>query len=183
MIIQSLPVAFLLGDSTPMDLFIKGKEIMWPMTLVSFVMITVVVERIIFISTPHRGSGMADWSLTTWFTKFIHLPSKLTSAAVDLIPTLLTNPEHYTSISRLSPSNPLYKALEKLPIQAPHHSIIGDRGRGDTPNSSDGVVPYWSSHLDSAESEVIVPDDHGSFDDPAAIAEIKRILEKNHARR
>ncbi|MCX6968887.1 MAG: alpha/beta hydrolase [Verrucomicrobia bacterium] len=141
------------------------------------------VERIIFISTPHRGSGMADWSLTTWFTKFIHLPSKLTSAAVDLIPTLLTNPEHYTSISRLSPTNPLYKALEKIPIRAPHHSIIGDRGRGDTPNSSDGVVPYWSSHLDSAESEVIVPDDHGSFDAPAAIAEIKRILEKNHARR
>ena len=49
MIIQSLPLAFLLGDDTPMDLFIKGKEIMWPMTLVSFVMITVVVERIIFI--------------------------------------------------------------------------------------------------------------------------------------
>jgi pimeloyl-ACP methyl ester carboxylesterase len=141
------------------------------------------VERIIFISTPHRGSGMADWSLTTWFTKFIHLPSKITSSAVDLIPTLLTNPGHYTSVSRLSPSNPLYKELEKLPIAVPYHSIIGDRGRGDTPNSSDGVVPYWSSHLDSAESEVIVPDDHGAFDDPAAIAEIKRILQKNHARR
>ncbi len=49
MIIQSLPLAFLLGDATPMDLFIKGKEVMWPMTLLSFVMITVVVERIIFI--------------------------------------------------------------------------------------------------------------------------------------
>jgi biopolymer transport protein ExbB len=49
MIIQSLPLAFLLGDATPMDLFIMGKEVMWPMTLVSFVMITVVVERIIFI--------------------------------------------------------------------------------------------------------------------------------------
>ncbi|MBM3853836.1 MAG: MotA/TolQ/ExbB proton channel family protein [Verrucomicrobia bacterium] len=49
MIIQSLPLAFLLGDDTPMDLFIKGKEVMWPMTLLSFVMITVVVERIIFI--------------------------------------------------------------------------------------------------------------------------------------
>lgn len=49
MIIQSLPVAFLLGDSTPMDLFIKGKEVMWPMALLSFVMITVVIERIIFI--------------------------------------------------------------------------------------------------------------------------------------
>ena len=140
------------------------------------------IERVIFISTPHRGSRLADRSLATWFTKFIHLPTRLTSAAVDLIPSLLTSPSHFTSISRLSPSNPIYNVLEKLPIRVPHHSIIGDRGRGDTPNSSDGVVPYWSSHLDSAESEVIVPDDHGAFDDPAAIAEIKRILAKNVAR-
>lgn len=137
------------------------------------------VQRIIFISTPHRGSKVADWSLTTWFTKFLRLPTNLTTAAVDLIPTLVKSPEQYSSISRLSPSNPLYKVLEGLPIKAPHHSIIGDRGRGDTPDSSDGVVAYWSSHLDSAESEVVVPDDHGAFDDPAAIAEMKRILKKN----
>ncbi len=49
MIIQSLPLGFLLGDATMMDLFIMGKEIMWPMILVSFVMITVVMERIMFI--------------------------------------------------------------------------------------------------------------------------------------
>ncbi|MEN9634290.1 MAG: hypothetical protein RL077_2694 [Verrucomicrobiota bacterium] len=49
MIIQSLPLAFLLGDDTPMDLFIKGKEIMWPILLTSFVAITVVIERILFI--------------------------------------------------------------------------------------------------------------------------------------
>ena len=36
------------------------------------------------------------------------------------------------------------------------HTIIGDRGRGDSPNSSDGVVPYWSSHLEGAETEHIV---------------------------
>ena len=137
------------------------------------------IERVIFICTPHRGSRIADWSLTTWFTKFIHLPTTLTSAAVDLVPTLLTKPEQYTSISRLSPSNPVYQVLEKLPIQAPHHSIIGDRGRGDTPNSSDGVVPYWSSHLATAKSEVIVPADHGAFENPAAISEIKRILVEN----
>ena len=49
MIIQSLPFAFLLGDDTPMDLFIKGKEIMWPILLLSFVAITVVAERLLFI--------------------------------------------------------------------------------------------------------------------------------------
>jgi biopolymer transport protein ExbB len=49
MIIESLPLAFLLGDDTPMDLFIKGKEIMWPLILLSFVLITVVLERLLFI--------------------------------------------------------------------------------------------------------------------------------------
>jgi biopolymer transport protein ExbB len=49
MIIQSLPFALLLGDATPMDLFIMGEWIMWPMILLSFVLLTVVVERLLFI--------------------------------------------------------------------------------------------------------------------------------------
>ena len=38
----------------------------------------------------------------------------------------------------------------------PYNSIIADRSRGDTSNSSNGVVPYWSSNLDGAQSERIV---------------------------
>jgi len=49
MIIQSLPLAFILGDATPMELFMKGHEIMWPILLLSFVSITVIVERLLFI--------------------------------------------------------------------------------------------------------------------------------------
>ena len=73
--------------------------------------------------------------------------------------------------------NPLFAALEKTPIEgtAPFH--LGDRGRGDTPNSSDGVVPYHSSHLVSAQSELIVPGPHGSHDLPQTIKELERILE------
>jgi hypothetical protein len=81
-----------------------------------------------------------------------------------------------TSIQGLSPKSPLLHALDRLPIEAPHHSIIGDRGRGDTPNSSDGVVPYWSSHLASAQSEKIVPSGHEAMTDPQAVEEIHRIL-------
>src|SRR4029077_2030189 len=66
--------------------------------------------------------------------------------------------------------------LDTLPITVPYYSIIGDRGRGNTPNSSDGVVPYWSSHLDGAQSELIVPGPHGSYALPQTIAELKRIL-------
>lgn len=49
MTIPSLPVAFLLGDQTPMELFKHGGPIMWPIALVSFVMITVVIERVLFM--------------------------------------------------------------------------------------------------------------------------------------
>ena len=56
------------------------------------------------------------------------------------------------------------------------HSIIGDRGRGDTPDSSDGVVPYWSSHLEGVESECIVPYDHDVPKCPQAIREVEWIL-------
>jgi biopolymer transport protein ExbB len=53
MITHSLPLAFLLTNSdgtpmTPMELFHAGKEIMWPILMLSFVLITVVVERLLF---------------------------------------------------------------------------------------------------------------------------------------
>jgi len=56
---------------------------------------------------------------------------------------------------------------------------MGDRGRGDAPNSSDGIVPYWSSHMEGAESELIVPSDHSAHQNPKAIQEVRRILVLN----
>ena len=52
------------------------------------------------------------------------------------------------SVYGLQPNNPTFKVLNSVPMTVPYHSIIGDRGKGDSPNSTDGVVPYWSSHLD-----------------------------------
>lgn len=138
------------------------------------------ITRAVFISTPHRGSRMADTSVARWFSTLVRVPSTLLTAVadtgLDLASSIAGNPRELSGVRRLSPTNPLFKTLETIPIPVPHHSIVGDRGRGDTPNSSDGVVPYWSSHLDSAESEIIVPTDHGAFHDPAAVAELKRIL-------
>ena len=43
-----MPLAFLMNQ-TPMELFKHGGPIMWPILLVSFLMITVAVERVLFI--------------------------------------------------------------------------------------------------------------------------------------
>lgn len=48
MITAHLPLAFLMNQ-TPMELFKHGGPIMWPILLVSFLLITVAVERVIFI--------------------------------------------------------------------------------------------------------------------------------------
>jgi hypothetical protein len=134
------------------------------------------IGRAVFICVPHRGSGMADLSFAGAFSRFIRLPGNFVTALTDLPEAFIKN-RPVTSIAGLSPSNPLFTALEKTPIEVPHHSIIGDRGRGDTPNSSDGVVPFSSAHLASAESELIVPGPHGSHDLPETIDELGRILQ------
>jgi hypothetical protein len=86
-----------------------------------------------------------------------------------------------TGINGLSPRSPVLRGLDTLPIHAPYNTIVGDRGRGDTPNSSDGVVAYWSSHLTGAQSELIVPGPHGSYALPQTVSELKRILRLNLA--
>ena len=103
-----------------------------------------------------------------------------TLACVSTATTGQTDPAAHlpTSINSLSPNNRATRVLGKLslPRDITFHSIIGDRGKGGTPDSSDGVVPYWSSHVEPAKSELIVPSDHSVPDNPEAAAELKRIL-------
>ena len=141
------------------------------------------VHRIVFICVPHRGSDLA----TNWIGSFgvglISLPGKLLSGAADVVTAPLEKGlglKHMpTGINGLSPRSPMLRGLDTLPIHSPYHTIVGDRGRGDTPNSSDGVVAYWSSHLAGAQSELIVPGPHGSFALPQTVSELKRILRLN----
>lgn len=134
------------------------------------------IGRVIFVCTPQRGSEMADLSIVGLITKLIKLPVNIVDAALEL-GSEYGSKGGMSSITRLSPKDPLYHSWENIPIPVPYHSIIGDRGRGNTPDSSDGVVPYWSSHLEGAQSEFIVPGPHGAYAHPKAIEEMKRILE------
>lgn len=47
-IVSSLPLGFIMGQS-PMELFRHGGPIMWPIALVSFVTLTMVLERTVFL--------------------------------------------------------------------------------------------------------------------------------------
>jgi hypothetical protein len=146
-----------------------------------------VIKGVIFVATPHRGSGLAMGGIGAIAIRLIRLPlyllSEIPEAVADALKLGGQRPIVPTSIEGLSPSSPLLHALDRLPIQAVHYSIIGDRGRRDTPNSSDGVVPYWSSHLASARSEKIVPTGHDAMDNPQAVEEIRQILLLNLGKR
>ena len=143
------------------------------------------IRRVIFMSTPHRGSDLASGWIGRLAARLVKMPLMIATIPITAISAATTDhtatPIHRipTSIDTLSPKNRFVLEVNKLPITPgiPYHSIIGDRGRGDTPNSSDGVVAYWSSHLDGAQSELIVPSNHGSPQNPQAIAEVRRILE------
>jgi hypothetical protein len=87
------------------------------------------------------------------------------------------------SIERLSPDDPFIRTFNTIPTVSgvPYHSIMGDRGKGGNkdrtkPVSNDSFVPYWSSHLDGAQSELVVPSRHSAHQNAKAIEEVRRIL-------
>jgi pimeloyl-ACP methyl ester carboxylesterase len=146
------------------------------------------VKRAIFIAAPHRGADLAQSWLGSIGSSLVSLPSDLLKfnmmlikENVSLLRTDFQQNRVANSINSLRPDAPIYAALNSSPFAkgVPYHSIVGDRGRGDTPNSSDGFVHYSSSHLDGAESELIVPTGHQAYESPLAVDEIKRILKKH----
>jgi pimeloyl-ACP methyl ester carboxylesterase len=147
------------------------------------------VQRVIFISTPHRGSKLASGWVGRIGAALVRTPQRFVSIYASTKPLLIADPAARplnrmpNSVDTLEPNDRFVEAVNRLPIThgVPYHSIMGDRGRGDTPNSSDGIVPYWSSHLEGANSELIVSSDHGAQYNPQAIREVERILKLNLA--
>lgn len=145
------------------------------------------IGRVIFISTPHHGSDLAVNWIGRLGANLVKLPNDLMDLGKEEA-GFERHPEGHLHLKRfpdsvdtLAPNNDFVLALKPLPVRkgVPCHSIIGDRGRGDSPNSSDGVVPYWSSHRTDVVSEKIVPSNHGAQRHPDTITEVRRILEQN----
>jgi pimeloyl-ACP methyl ester carboxylesterase len=145
------------------------------------------IGRVIFISAPLKGSNLAGSWLGRIGSSLIRAPGTLRDAGEQMLGVTPAPEEDElklkrfpNSIDTLAPNSRFVKAINTIPMVSgvPYHSIMGDRGRGDTPNSSDGVVAYWSSHLAGAQSELIVPSDHSSHQNRQAIQEVRRILKK-----
>ncbi|KHK01291.1 esterase/lipase family protein [Desulfovibrio sp. TomC] len=145
------------------------------------------VSRVVFISTPHRGSELALGVVGNIGRALISLPlnvlKPLGAVAAALVHTahaggnpVVEGGRLPTGIDSLSPKNPSLKTLVELPMTVPYHSIIGNEKKADVPGGTDGIVPYWSSHLDGAVSEKIVHSGHSAQDHPLAIREVRRIL-------
>lgn len=147
------------------------------------------VKRVVFVCTPHRGSPMAD----QWYTKLaagiVNLPGNFVEGAGKAVQGHFLTPEVaavYTkrvpnSLSILSPSSLFMKLTPTVPLISGvhYHSIIGIQKGIPGPGSSDGIVPFESSHLEGAESEAFVPCDHSAQEHPLAIIELKRILHEH----
>ncbi|HSI11703.1 MAG TPA: alpha/beta hydrolase [Chthoniobacter sp.] len=148
------------------------------------------ISRVIYMSASLRGAYLATGFLGNLGENIIGSPPDLSKVGKEMAMLMKPRPADGkklkrapNSIDALDPNNRFVTTIDTIPLVKgiPYHSVIADRGKGGNkdktpPQSSDGIVPYWSSHLDGAQSEVIVPSDHWSNRSPQGIAEVRRIL-------
>jgi len=144
------------------------------------------VRRVIFISSPHRGSILAGSFARRLAARFIALPREFIQTGRDLfniaerfsvVGRLKWNMAR-TSIDSMSPDNPALLAVAELPFPpgVTGNSIIAIKGDEQPPEGGDGVVEYKSAHIDGVESELVVRDGHSCQSNPVVIEDVRRIL-------
>ena len=144
------------------------------------------VKRVIFLSTPQHGSFVAGFSLAGLVAKLVKLPLDFTSAAAEAFGgngricdrrrPQDGDREYLRHVAREARSS---KRLATIPV-APGihaHSIISVATKGPVTLGNDGVVSYQSAHIPGVDSELVVNSTHSSQSNPAAIAEVERILQ------
>jgi len=141
------------------------------------------VRRVVFLATPHRGSEMSRGKVGRMTSNLIYAPDHVNELLGRLV---RENPDAFpkrfrklpTSIDTLDVDSPYLQALlaMKPGKEVAFHSIIGSLRPEGKANTTDGVVPYRSSHFEGADSEVIVQSDHSVQNNIYAIMEVHRIL-------
>jgi pimeloyl-ACP methyl ester carboxylesterase len=154
------------------------------------------VRRVIFLGTPHHGSDLSPTIPARLADKLVRFPARFMRLTNDVARTdpkgwpSLVNGGLPTSVDLLKPGSPALEliAYRPEPPGVHYHSIIGELPRGErfieylipggtTKEKTDGVVTYASAHLNSVDSEIVVPADHlHVHHHPLAVQEVKRIL-------
>lgn len=144
-----------------------------------------IVQRVVFIATPHRGSYRASNFVRHFARRFMDLPKTFITSSANLLKLRheLQLPEEVgavvpSSLDGMSPNNKWLLELAEIPT-APHikaHSVVAIKGRENPPDGGDGVVRYSSAHVPYVESEFVVRSGHSCQDKPAVIEEVRRIL-------
>ena len=144
------------------------------------------VSRVVFISTPHRGSPLGDELVGRLASSMIRVPTDILQIRKTLalyngqanVSEAFRGSRYATSVAQLGLGNPVLQAINKLPLseQVPYHSIVGYNHKEPLPAGGDGVVPYTSAHIEGALSELIITSDHSAEEKHEAIVEMRRIL-------
>jgi pimeloyl-ACP methyl ester carboxylesterase len=147
------------------------------------------VKRVVFISTPHRGSFLTEDWVRKLTRRVVGTPANLIAnigsqwhdiaAQLKLPPDL--RDEMPTAVDGMSSKSPVMAKVAALPL-APGikaNSIIPVLPGMDIKTGNDGVVEYKSAHIEGVESEFIVRTDHSAQGHPLAIDEVRRILHRH----
>lgn len=142
------------------------------------------VRRVIFLSTPQRGSYVAGSWLAHQVARLVRAPLDVTKVMTDFVTgdreALAVQGAKIipSAVDNMTPGNPFVKVMASKPI-APGvhaHSIIAIKTGVIAPGANDGVVAYDSAHIDGVESELVVKSAHSCQANPHTIAEVRRIL-------
>jgi hypothetical protein len=141
------------------------------------------VRRVVFLATPHRGSDLSRGVVGRLGASLISEPDQISDLLGQLIKD---NPDAFerrfkrlpSSIETLEPDSPILRAILTMPPgpEVVFHSIIGSLRPGGVDQTTDGVVPYRSAHIDGVASELLVRSDHSVQKAQFAIREVHRIL-------
>ncbi len=190
MVVSSGDELWRLYSDRPFDKIIGSPEVRGELTRYLFFEPLPFVERVVFMGTPHRGSDMSRGVVGRVGTSLISDSDHI----ADLLHQLVRDNDDAfdsrrfrrfpTSIETLGPDTPILTALlaMKPDPRVTFHSIIGSYRATGIPQSTDGVVPYRSSHIDLAPPprfEKVVRSDHGVQRAPEAIREAIGILHEH----
>ncbi|MFM8286973.1 MAG: esterase/lipase family protein [Planctomycetaceae bacterium] len=144
------------------------------------------IRRVIFVGTPHRGAAAASQLVGRLSSTLVHRDAGDSASLVRAIErnqSLLSRiggSRIPTSIDMLEPSNPMLRAIDRLPLAdwVHLHTVAGEWNFTLGPGRGDGVVPLSSAVHPQAESELVLNASHTAVHRRLETAdEVERILE------